>query len=254
MRLSVAILTISLGGLAASANAGQWNLTYDGHGANLLANVSYQSSNSWDAAPASSFNSVHVGAHKFHIGDLNYQTYCVQLFEGLNVGETTCFDEVDPAQVPEAPGAPGPMGAVKATLVHDLYWRFYDFAQDDSVDSDTANVRNAAFQLALYEVTHESIDASDASGALAQLGLGQGAFQAAGRTNTPGSGTAVDMAIEMLAALGEDGFHYFGNGLRGLTNPDRQDQLIVVPVPAAIGLAAAGLAGLGVIRRRATKR
>ncbi len=254
MRLALAILTVSLGGLAASANASQWNLTYDGHGANLLTNVAFNASNSWNAGPASNFNAIHTGAHKFHIGNLHYETYCVQVFEGLNVGETTCFDEVDPALVPDGPPAPGPMGALKATLVHDLYWRFYDFAKDDGVDAATSNIRNAAFQLALYEVTHEKINAADASGAVAQLGLGQGAFQAGARSGTPGSSTAVDMATEMLLALGTNGFHYFGNGLRGLTNPTRQDQLIVVPIPAAIGLAVAGLAGIGVIRRRATKR
>lgn len=254
MRLATTVLVLSLGGLAASANASQWNLTYDGHGANLLTNVAYNPSASWDAAPASNFSAIKVGAHKFHVGNLNYQTYCVQLFEGLTVGNTICFEEVDPSAVPDAPPAPGPMGAIKATLVQDLYWRFYEFAKDDSVDAATADIRNAAFQLALYEVTHESFDAESAEQAIAQIGLGQGAFQAGERSTTLGSGEAVDLAADMLAALGADGFHFFGSGLKGLTNPDSQDQLIVVPIPAAIGLAAAGLAGIGLVRRRMTKR
>jgi hypothetical protein len=254
MRILSAILAISMGGLAASANAGQWNLTYDGYGSSLVTNISYNASASWDAAPAGSFNAIRVGSHLFSTGNLSYETFCVQIFEGLTVGDTICFDEVAVSQVPDASPAPGPMGALKATLVQDLYWRFYDYTTDESVDAATADTRYAAFQIALYEVTHESIDASDAAGALAQLGLGQGAFQAAERTTTPGSADAISLAAQMLAELGTDGFHFFGSGLKGLTNPTFQDQLVIVPVPAAVGLAAAGLLGLGAVRRRMNAR
>ncbi|MBL9120095.1 MAG: VPLPA-CTERM sorting domain-containing protein [Phycisphaerae bacterium] len=253
MRCTLALLTLALGAAATSANAGQWNLTYDGQGSNLLTNVHYDANASWNAGAASSFNAIHVGEHLFHIGGLNYSTFCVQLYEGLNVGSTVCFDEVDVASVPDAPPEPGPMGAIKATLIQDLYWRFHDFATDESVDSATANLRNAAFQLAIYELSHENFDAGSAGDALAQIDLDQGAFQAAGRSQTAGSAEAVQLAADMLAALGGDGFHFFGSGLKGLTNPDYQDQLIVVPLPAVAGMALAGLGIVGMARRRMKK-
>jgi MYXO-CTERM domain-containing protein len=46
-----------------------------------------------------------------------------------------------------------------------------------------------------------------------------------------------------------NGFVGFGN-LLGLTDPLAQDQLVVVPIPMTLGLAAVGLAGVVAIRRR----
>jgi hypothetical protein len=251
---STMILTAAVAGLiATAADAGQWNLTYQGYGASTLARVSYNNSRSWDSAPAGSFFQFRVGEHRFNTGNLQYSTFCVQVFEGLTIGATTCFDEVDVAQVPDAPPAPGPMGAIKATLVQDLYWRFYASTRDPLATPGDLDVRNAAFQIALYEVTHENFDADDAAEAASQIGLGQGAFQAAGRSGDAASAAAVSLAIDMLAALGTNGFHFFGSGLRGLTNPTEQDQLVVVPIPATVGLAAAGLGLLGVARRRLRK-
>lgn len=253
MRCTLAALTVALGAAVTSANAGQWNLTYDGQGSNLLTNIHFDNNAAWNAGAASSFNSIHVGEHLFHIGQLQYSTFCVQLWEGLTVGETVCFNEVPVANVPDAPPAPGPMGAIKATLVQDLYWRYHALVTDESADAATANIRNAAFQLALYEITHEKLDAGDAASATGQLSLSLGGFQAEGRPATAGSADAAQLAADMLAALGTDGFHYFGNGLKGLTDPTRQDQLIVVPIPAAIGLAMGGLGLVGVLRRRMKK-
>ena len=131
---------------------------------------------------------------------------------------------------------PGAMGAIKATLVSDLYRRYYSglsTAQD-----------NAAFQIALYEITHENLSAADAASALAQLDLTRGAFQ------TSASAEAFQSAADMLASLGEGGFKSVGNNLRGLTNATAQDQLLMVPVGGPAILAGLGLLGVGVLRRR----
>ncbi|MDZ4753058.1 MAG: hypothetical protein SGJ11_01000 [Phycisphaerae bacterium] len=243
---------MSVVGLAtATASASQWNLTYNGYGSSTLANVSYNANQAWNGAPAGSFSQIRVGEHLFQTGSLAYATFCIQLFEGLTVGATTAFCEVDVALVPEGPPSPGPMGLVKATLVQDLYYRFYASTNDETATAAELDVRNAAFQIALYEVTHESLSAADAAGAAGQLGLGQGAFQSAGRSGDAASALAVSLAADMLAALGDGGFNFFGTGLRGLTNDDRQDQLIVVPLPTTVALAAAGLGLVGVARRRA---
>ena len=60
------------------------------------------------------------------------------------------------------------------------------------------------------------------------------------------SSTVMDMANDMIANLGNGGFLEYYK-LRGLTNPNNQDMLIVVPTPAIAGLAGLGLAGM---RRR----
>jgi hypothetical protein len=253
MRSSFIIVSLAAGLTAATANAGQWNMTYDGQGAHLKTVVSYNASAASNAGPATTFNTIKAGEHLFHVGGLNYSTFCVQLFEGLTEGETICFTETDVASVPDSPPSPGPMGALKATLIHDLYWRYHSFTTDGSVDSDTSNIRHAAFQIAIYELSHENFAASTAAGALAELDLGLGAFQAQQKVTEFGSAAAIQLAADMLAALGGDGFHFFGAGLKGLTDPTRQDQLIIVPVPAAVGLACAGLGLMGFARRRMKK-
>jgi hypothetical protein len=238
---------IVVGLVAGMASADQMCLDYDGYGANRSVGVSYDSSKSWNSATRTSFSTIKVGEHLFHSGPNNVSTFCVQLFEGLIVGEHVCFDIVGVPDVPDAPPQPGPMGAVAATVVNDLYWRFYAYATDESQAAATRNLRCSAFGVALYELTHENFTAITPVGTLAQINLFGGAFQVNG--NNAGMADVVSLAQFFLLGLGTDGFHNVP-GLLGLTNRDKQDQLVVVPLPAAGGLAMAGLALAGVIRKR----
>lgn len=123
------------------------------------------------------FTNITVGEHRWGVYSQERTSFCVQLFEGVTVGNSYTFNVVDPSQVPEAElpyNAPGPMGSVKAQLINDLYRRYY------------AGLSNAAdkgaFQLAIYEISHENISALTAASAVSQLALDRGAFQA----NKPG--------------------------------------------------------------------
>lgn len=236
MKIGFAILGAFCAATAASAT--NMTLTFDGYGLSGSNRVSYNASRSWDARGPASFYNIVCGQHNFtSASGRSRVTFCAQLFEGVTAGNTYTFAVVTPENVPDEPGSPGNMGLVKAALVQDLYKRYYRFV-------DTAD-EASAFQLALYEITHENITAADAAGAVAQLSLEKGAFQsqAAGSSGFAG-------AAAMLASLGMGGFGSIGDNLLGLTNPSAQDQLLVVPIGAPAILAGLGLAGVGLLRRR----
>ena len=224
--------------VASAASAANLTLTFNGYGLVGANRIAYVSNRAWDARGATTFYSINCGIHNFTSGSgRSVDTFCAQLFEGVTAGNTYVFAEVAPSQVPDEPGTPGNMGAVKATIVQDLYKRYYN-------GIDTA-IEASAFQLALYEITHENLTGADAAAAVVQLNLAAGAFSA----STTGSDAYSDAAA-MLASLGSGGFGSMGNSLLGLTNPSAQDQLVVVPIGAPAILAGLGLLGVGLIRRR----
>ena len=225
--------------VSAAASASTLTMTYLGRGHSVETSLAYNSTLAWNARLSGSYQTVSVGSQRFSVFGQERMTFCTQVFEGLTVGQQYTYDVVAPSQVPEADtpaNAPGPMGEIKATLVNDLYRRYY------------AGLSNAsqvgAFQVALYEITHENISATSASAAVSQLGLDKGAFQA-GK-----SGGIYASAAAMLASLGQGGFGSMGADLAGLSHASAQDQLLVVPVGAPVILAGLGLVGVGVMRRR----
>ena len=84
---------------------------------------------------------------------------------------------------------------------------------------------------------------ADPSTALMELDLSLGAMTIFDTY----SQDVADIANAMFASLGMGGFKTMGDNLLGLTNPDNQDLLFVVPSPAIAGLAGLGLVGM---RRR----
>jgi hypothetical protein len=226
----------------ASASADQWNLTFTGMGPHQVVGVNFGAARAYNAGPVNSFSNLYTGRMNWTgPGSRSYSTFCTQINEYVNFGQTVQFTPTSPTNVPDGPGSPGPMGDVKSALLQDLYARHYNSV----AGSNDANL-NAAFQLAVWEITHENLTADDAASAVSQLNVGLGALQA-----NSTSGTVFNLANSLLASLGgeDDGYRTFG-GLLGLTNLQYQDQLVVVPVPAALGLAAAGLAGVIGVRRR----
>jgi hypothetical protein len=236
MKIGSAILAALC--VATAASASSITLTFDGYGLSGQNRVSYNHNRAWDSRGPATFYGITCGVHNFtYASGAPRYTFCAQLFEGVTAGNTYTFDIVDPSNVPDEPGHPGNMGAIKATLMQDLYSRFY-YGIDTAAEA-------SAFQLAVYEISHENITAGDAAGAVQQLSLMKGAFQA----QAAGSSGYADAAA-MLASLGQGGFKSIGNALQGLTNPTAQDQLLVVPVGAPAVLAGLGLLGVGLLRRR----
>lgn len=239
--ISLAIAASAAAVIASSASASNWQLTYHGYGLAKGVKIAYDNNKSWNGAAASSFANITAGQHLFSGLGNNFKTYCVQLFEGLPaVGSSAEWCPADLVDVPDAPPAPGPMGAMVATLVQDFYARFHAAVQDSNNSTQTA-----AFQVVLWELTHENFTAPDAASALAQIDLGLGAFQLSGA-----SADVLNAANSMIADLGDGGFKSLGGNLFGLTNPQYQDHLVVVPIPAPALLAGLGLIGVAALRRR----
>ena len=236
---SIGLTVLAALAVAASASADSITMSYLGHGNPSTAGLRYNNRLGWSARSSASFSNLTIGSQQWSVYGQQRTTFCVQLFEGVTAGNNYTYNILPPAQVPDmdAPvNAPGPMGQVKATLVNDLYRRYYaGLSGAQSV---------GAFQLALWEITHENIDATTAANAVSQLSLDRGAFQVNKMSNT------YQTAASMLASLGQGGFGTMGQNLYGLTNPSAQDQLLVVPVGAPAVLAGLGLIGVGFMRRR----
>lgn len=183
-------------------------------------------------------------------------TYCIQVYEGVNVGEDCTFTvQTDLTMVPESPPYPGAMNSTQAGLVEDLYARFIDGRTGlladgteltDGFDNDTAS---AAFQLVVWEIVNEAISDGSLDDARNELSMELGAFRA-NLADEDGVDDAVD---SILSALGQDGWMDTGGSMRGLSNPTRQDQLMIVPLPMPGILAGIGLVGGIIMRRKLNK-
>ncbi len=172
-------------------------------------------------------------------GGGSISAFCIEVVENYPDDPIT-YQAVEISQVPEN-SPPGALSEVAQTLIQDLYAKFYSSnilnAPTNAFDRKT---NYAAFQLLIWEISHENFDTTDASVAVTRMDLTQGAFVGASNQET------MNLASSMIASLGNGGFSAYSK-LIGLTNPNNQDLLIVVPTPAIAGLAGLGLAGM---RRR----
>jgi hypothetical protein len=201
----------------------------------------FDPSRAWDANPTgadffglagvSNFRSVNGGV---------LRTFCVEMNEGF-VDDPIVYTVTELANVPEELPSPG-MSEARQTLMMDLYARFYDSTQDMTDNGALAADAASAFQLIVWEISHENFGSgTDASLAQTEMDISVGAMSI---TDTY-SGEVALLAASMIADLGAGGFRNYN--VLGLTNPNNQDMLIVVPSPAIAALAGLGLVGM---RRR----
>ena len=176
-------------------------------------------------------------------------TYCIQLFQGASIGETYTYSQTtDLNTVPGEETAPGPMSEVKVGMVEDLYARFMDLRTGKLADTALTSdydyaTASAAFQLVLWEISHEDLTGTTLDEARDQLSMDMGAFRAA---------EASSATQLIISALGQDGWESTDN-LVGLHSDTAQDQLMVVPLPAPVVLAGIGLIGVAAVRRKRTR-
>ncbi|MDZ4831118.1 MAG: hypothetical protein SGJ09_13095 [Phycisphaerae bacterium] len=249
MTIHIKIVTVAAALVCGSSTfAADWNLTFTGLGPAKVIGVNYNNNRSWSAGAVNNFSNYWAGQMKWHNNDdgRSMDTFCTQIKEHISWNQTVAYQQVALEMVPDSPPAPGPMGLAKATVLRDLYARFFH-----QVHGSGDNVMNAAFQLVVWEITHENVTASTATGALGQLNLGLGALQA----NSGNSASVVNCANNMLAQLGGDSDNDFrsfvrGDSMFGLRHDTAQDQIMIVPIPLPIGLAMVGLAGVVALRRR----
>ena len=186
------------------------------------------------------------------VGGGSMSGFCVEYVESF-IDDPITYDIVEVSQVPEE-SPPGMMSANQVTMMADLYSRYYD-SSVDTMGNEWSSRQNsaAAFQLVVWEISHENFASSDLSGMKAELNIGLGAFVVTDATNDdPTAANAVaELASNMIAGLGNGGWLAY-DALVGATNgssgsDDNQDFLFVVPSPAIAGLAGLGLVGM---RRR----
>ena len=179
--------------------------------------------------------------------------FCVEINEGFP-DDPIAYDVVDPTSVPEE-SPPGNMSANQSAMMQDLFRRYYSSTvvrDSGEAWSDYSN-NAAAFQLVVWEISHENFSSSDLTGMKAELDISLGAFVVTDATNgdVAGAATVAGIAGNMIAALGGGGWQSYAS-LLGASNgssgsDDNQDFLFVVPSPAVAGLAGLGLVGM---RRR----
>jgi len=247
------LFTIGIGfGIATgTVGADQVEMTLDDYGGKMMISIGLDGRHGFDSTEDINYtNPITAGERVWtnHHG-AQVTTYCIQVYERINVGETCDFTVTrDLTSVPESPPYPGAMNSTQAGLIEDLHARFIDGQTGlvgknlDGYDHDTAA---AAFQLVVWEIVNESISEGSLDDAREQLAMDMGAFRA-----DIGSDNVLSAAVDnMLGSLGQDGWRDTGGSMRGLSNPRRQDQLMIVPLPLPGVLAGVGLVG-GIIMRR----
>ena len=174
-------------------------------------------------------------------------TFCVEIAEGFP-DDPIDYTIADLTSVPEET-PPGNMNANQSIMMQDLYNRYYvDVATQDGGGESFGDYTNeqAAFQLVIWEISHENFNTTSLDDMKAELSIELGAMQIT--EDTSGSGI-IAIASSMISALGTGGWWYDNSNpwVYGGTNPNNQDLLIVVPSPAIAALAGLGLVGM---RRR----
>lgn len=169
-------------------------------------------------------------------GNLNgaLLTFCIDVLEQVGAGLNT-YEIAALADAPVTAGGIAPaMGADKAAAIA----RMYTFANGQQFASN--NNYAAAFQLAIWEVIADF-------GGDNPMSLNDGNFLVTSSV----SASVTSIVNDLLAAAGDTSIAKF-RGLGALTNEGFQDQLyaVVIPLPGAAGLAAVGLAGVGLVARR----
>lgn len=237
IRGAVAACVVSAAGLSAAADTVDVQFLGTGLGRNVKITTA------WNG------NSTNVFAgqlwHRFSNGTgdaaaLNgdRMTFCTEIVEYV----TTSTREYNLAELADAPSPGTPMGATKAQAIVDLY----DYAGGNQFATDaTAANRDfaAAFQIAVWEIVY------DYDGSSSSLDVGSDNLKV---TKTDGS--ALSSGVSNLLTLM---FNHVQNveasnpHLFAVIRNGSQDQLVLlVPVPAPLALAGAGLIFVPLVRRR----
>ncbi|MCG3123250.1 MAG: hypothetical protein GIKADHBN_01660 [Phycisphaerales bacterium] len=176
-----------------------------------------------NTGPAGLFQWTRTGGdHTGLQGD--FMAFCVELTEHIGYGNSYAYT-VD--TVENAPTILGGMGAAKADQMRELFGRYYTPAFTFSLGGTQA----AAMQLCVWEIAHEQTSGLDIAAGSAQF--------------VNNDAAAMALAQSYLSSL--DGTGPKDYSIYSLLSPGTQD--MIVPGPASLALAAAGLMVAGRRRR-----
>jgi hypothetical protein len=230
------------------------DVTLASYGAGSLQSVAVKAANDWDVATGQeNFYNFRTFEHEWVWNDSSnqsssYITHCVEIFQGVSVGSDYIFEVVPVEDVPERPNSswPGSMGDERARLMRDLY---ADWANPSTGGvNGSAGERDSiasAFQLMIWEITHENFSAVNAEGMIDQISFDLGAIQ---RQFVGSSQDMVGDYLEQMMESLSDG-PLKDADLVGWSESSAQDQSRYVPSPGVL-LALAGGIGLAGRRRR----
>ncbi len=219
-----------------------FSATYLGAGATQTHGAAYSAGLAWDSLASVNYYNLAFAEHRWDLGAGAEVAWCVQLFQGLTVGNAYSFDAVALELAPQAPPAPGPMGITKATIMRDAMSRWLTADSRVIASAGSSNASAAAFAALVWEISHENLASSDLSVALARMSLQTGAF----RSNLAGESATIYAA--MVGSLGVGGWQFAQ--AEGWINSSAQDQCRLVPAPASGALLLLGALVRGARRRR----
>ncbi|MEE2681913.1 MAG: hypothetical protein VX641_06025 [Planctomycetota bacterium] len=231
------------------------SLLLEGHAFGSRQQVGYNTANLWDQTSSEDLfymtnATQHVWSDTNGVIPGDIYTYCIELYQGVDVGETYSFSLTQISEAPSGQPGPGPMGIERAKILQDLYARNLDPVHGGVPDTTDGDVVASAMQMLIWEITHERFTATTAAEMVNQMTLELGAFQWNGQGNqSPEVQNQIALAAaDMISSLGVGGF--LSADIAGLTDQHAQDQVFQIPVPASICLLG-GLLARGARRRRA---
>lgn len=175
----------------------------------------------YSTTTAGSFNWTRMGGDYAGPGaDGSFLSYCIELSQHISYGQTYSY-ETRALEASPQPGAG--MGIARANLLRELWGRFHDGV--------TSNSTAAAFQLAVWEISHDD-----------------GLSLSSGSTTFQNLGSYFGVAQDWLDSL--DGTGPMAD-LLVMSHSSKQDQVFEIPNPASAAmLMMAGVCGAATRRRR----
>lgn len=190
----------------------------------------------WDSNAASSPLALSAFQNDFEQSNGNpFRSWALELGPTVDGGAVYIFDPID------LPG--GGIAGARAVVLRDLFARWIDPSTERVAGGTEGRAATAAaFQLAVWEIAHENFGTNDAATLVSRMSMTTGAFRALASAETAARYAA------MTATLGVGGFR--SHELEVLANPVAQDQVRVVPAPAAMIVLLGGALGACHSRRR----
>ena len=225
------LLALSALGFCTAANADLYDVTLEEYGAGKRQRVAANGQLAWDEnSGTETFYNVRANEHVWlEAGsDTRIYTHCVEIYQSVVLGDSYLFESTGIENVPQRNSWPGEMGAIRAELVSDLYANYANPLTGQvvagGIPSATIDDYGAAFQLMLWEITHENFSADSAAGMAEQISFDMGAIQSQ-------ADASVNLVLQDMIDILNDGVIDIV-ALEGWTNETAQDQSRMV-IPGA---------------------